>query len=165
MVAQKINLAPTFRDNRRLGDCARKVLPIVSAFSRGGPGEIVMRKAGIFAAAVLIAVLAGIGSARAEFGAIAYDQGTGHYGFSWNETAPQRAAELAKKDCGTGDCRVFPVSPRQCGALATAENQKESTAWGVSIRPNKGDAEARAIADCQKHTQGQCKVKGSECNR
>ncbi len=124
-----------------------------------------MRQLGLFAAGAMLGMLAIATPAHAEFGAIAYDQGTGHYGFSWNETAPERAAELAKKDCGTGNCRVFPVAPQQCGALATAENQKESTAWGVSIRPNKGDAEARAIADCQKHTQGQCKVKGSECNR
>ena len=124
-----------------------------------------MRKAGVVAAAAVVAVLLGSGSAWAEFGAIAFDQSTGRYGFSWNETTAQRAAELAKKDCGGGDCHMFPVSPRQCGALATAENQKDSTAWGVSIRPNKGDAEARAIADCQKHTQGQCKVRGSECNR
>jgi hypothetical protein len=125
-----------------------------------------MRRGGLIAAAIAVTgVLAVTTPARAEFGAIAYDQSTGRYGFSWNEATPQRAAELAKKDCASPNCRLFPVNPRQCAALATAENQKESNAWGVSLRPDKGDAEARAIADCQKHTQGQCKVRGSECNR
>lgn len=125
-----------------------------------------MRQASLFAASALVAVLALAAPAYAGYGAIAYDQGTGRYGLAWNEATQQRASELAKKDCGgSADCRLFPVAPGRCAALATAENTKESSAWGVSIRPNKGDAEARSIADCQKHTKGQCKVRGAECNR
>ncbi|MBV9555351.1 MAG: DUF4189 domain-containing protein [Alphaproteobacteria bacterium] len=124
-----------------------------------------MRSAALMAALAFTGGLAvAAAPARADFGAIAYDQASGRYGFSWNEGTPQRAGELAKKDCGGDSCRVIPVAPRLCGALATAE-KKESNAWGVSIRPDKGDAQARAIADCQKHTEGQCKVRGSECNR
>jgi hypothetical protein len=123
-----------------------------------------MRQTGIFAAA-LIGMFAMTAPAFAEFGAVAYDQATGRYGFSWNKSSRQEANEAAKKDCASESCKLFPVNPRQCGALATAENQKDSSAWGISIRPDKSDAEARAIATCQKHTASQCKVRGSECNR
>ena len=125
-----------------------------------------MRRASLWAASVLAGVLASAAPAYAGYGAIAYDLNADRYGFAWNEPNQARASELAKKDCGgSADCRLFPVPPGQCGALATAENHKESNAWGVSIRPNRDDAQARAISDCQKHTKGQCKVRGSECNR
>jgi hypothetical protein len=103
--------------------------------------------------------------ALGTFGAVAYDQVTGRYGLSWNEATQQRAVDLAMKDCASPKCASYPVPPRRCAALATAENLKESNAWGLSIRENKPDAEAQAVADCKKHTESQCKVRGSECNR
>jgi hypothetical protein len=124
-----------------------------------------MRKTGILAAAVAIATLAGAVPAFAGFGAIAYDQATGRYGFSWNEQTQDRANGLARKDCGSDSCRVIPVPPARCGALATTDNPKESTAWGASIKDQKAAAELGAMQDCQKHTAGQCKIRGSECNR
>jgi hypothetical protein len=124
-----------------------------------------MRKTGILMAAVAIATLMGASPAFAGFGAIAYDQATGRYGFSWNEQTQDRANGLARKDCGSDSCRVIPVPPARCGALATTDNPKESTAWGASIKDQKAAAELGAMQDCQKHTAGQCKIRGSECNR
>ncbi|MFZ2006544.1 MAG: DUF4189 domain-containing protein [Stellaceae bacterium] len=124
-----------------------------------------MRKTGILMAAAAIATLAGAAPAFAGFGAIAYDQATGRYGFSWNEQTQDRASGLARKDCGSDKCRVIPVPPAKCGALATTDNPKESTAWGASIKDQKAAAELGAMQDCQKHTAGQCKIRGSECNR
>jgi hypothetical protein len=125
-----------------------------------------MRQRGILAAtAMVVGLLGGAGTAFAEFGAIAYDQASGRYGFSWNEATQQRATDLAMKDCASPKCASYPVPPRQCGALATADNMKESNAWGLSVRPNKPEAETQAIADCKKHTSGECKTRGSECNR
>jgi hypothetical protein len=123
-----------------------------------------MRKTGILMAAAAIATLAGGAPAFASFGAIAYDQATGRYGFSWNEQTQDRANGLARKDCGSDSCRVIPVPPAKCGALATTDNPKESTAWGASIKDQKAAAELGAMQDCQKHTAGQCKIRGSECN-
>jgi hypothetical protein len=106
------------------------------------------------------------GPAFAEFGAIAYDQGSGRYGLSWNEATQQRAADLAKKDCGSENCRLFPVLPGKCGAIALSSDPKESNAWGVATsHTDKAAAELAAMQDCQKHTAGQCKIRGSECNR
>lgn len=124
-----------------------------------------MRKTGILTAAAAILTLAGAAPAFAGFGAIAYDQATGRYGFSWNEQTQDRASGLARKDCGSDKCRVIPVPPAKCGALATTDNPKESTAWGASIKDQKAAAELGAMQDCQKHTAGQCKIRGSECNR
>ena len=124
-----------------------------------------MRKTGVLMAAMVIAMLTGAAPAFASFGAIAYDQATGRYGFSWNEQTQDRANGLARKDCGSDSCRVIPVPPARCGALATTDNPKESTAWGASIKDQKAAAELGAMQDCQKHTAGQCKIRGSECNR
>lgn len=124
-----------------------------------------MRKTGILMAAAAIATLAGAVPAFAGFGAIAYDQATGKYGFSWNEQSQDRASGLARKDCGSDKCQLIPVPPKKCGALATTDNVKESSAWGASVRDDKAAAELGAIQGCQKRTAGQCKIRGSECNR
>lgn len=124
-----------------------------------------MRKTGILTAAMTIVLLASAAPAFASFGAIAYDQATGKYGLSWNEASQDRASQLARKDCGSDMCRVIPVPPAKCGALATTDNPKESTAWGASVRDQKAAAELGAMQTCQKNTAGQCKVRGSECNR
>ena len=99
------------------------------------------------ATAAIILALATATPADAGYGAIAYDQGTGRYGFSWNEATQQRAIDLAIRDCKSPKCASYPVPPRQCGALATADDPKESSAWGVSIRGDKSAAETQAVAD------------------
>jgi Domain of unknown function (DUF4189) len=124
-----------------------------------------MRKTGMLMTAMTIALLAGAAPAFAGFGAIAYDQATGRYGFSWNEATQDRANQLARKDCGSDKCQLIPVPPAKCGALATTDNPKESTAWGASVRDDKAAAELGAVQGCQKRTAGQCKIRGSECNR
>lgn len=124
-----------------------------------------MRKTGILMAAMTIVMLAGGAPAFASFGAIAYDQATGRYGFSWSQPTQDRANTLARKDCGSVSCKVMAVPPAKCGALATTDNAKESNAWAAAIRDQKSAAELGAIQDCQKRTAGQCKVRGSECNR
>lgn len=124
-----------------------------------------MRKTGILTVAAAIATLVGAAPAFADFGAIAYDQTTGRYGFSWNQPTQDRANALARKDCGSDSCRLIPVPPAKCGALATTDNPKESNAWAAAIRDQKSAAELGAMQDCQKRTAGQCKVRGSECNR
>src|SRR5215469_7327154 len=125
-----------------------------------------MRKTGILVTAAMIATLAGAAApALAGFGAIAFDQATGRYGFSWNEQTQDRASGLARKDCGADKCRIIPVPPGKCDATATTDNPKESNAWAAAIRDEKPAAERSAMQSCQKRTAGQCKIRGSECNR
>lgn len=95
-----------------------------------------------------------VGAGLRGFGAIAYDPTTGRYGFSWNEQTQDRASGLASKDCGSDKCRVIPVPPAKCAALATTDNRKESSAWAAAIRDEKPAAERSAMQNCQKHTAG-----------
>jgi hypothetical protein len=101
--------------------------------------------------------------ALAGSGAVAYDQASGHYGFAWNEPSPVVAAQITIRDCAS-NCRIFPVAPGQCAALATSADPQRSTAWGLSMRSAKADAEQSALQDCQRHTVGGCLVRGSMCN-
>jgi hypothetical protein len=121
-----------------------------------------MRQTGIFAAA-LIGVLAIAAPAFAEFGAFAYDSKTFKYGFSWNERDQQAADAAAIKGCASDNCKVeFRTGPKQCGAVAMTEDGK---VWGGARRDQRAAAELAAIQNCQQRTSGQCKVRGSECNR
>jgi|HubBroStandDraft_1064217.scaffolds.fasta_scaffold817713_2 hypothetical protein len=124
-----------------------------------------MRWAGIVASLALVGLMATAGPAFASFGAVAYDDATGHFGFSWSQPTQERATELALKDCASAKCHAFPVPPAKCGALATSNDPKESSAWGGAVRDDRPAAELAAMENCQKHTKGQCKVRGSECNR
>jgi hypothetical protein len=122
----------------------------------------------IIGAAVLafgISIAAGTDPALAAYGALAHDDETGKYGLSSNEETQGKADDVAKKECGTGKCKiVFPMGPRMCGSIATEEEQG-TTAWGAGRKPDRAAAELDAVKSCQKRTKGQCKVRNTECNR
>jgi hypothetical protein len=121
-----------------------------------------MRKTIMTALALMLTAAA---PALAASGAIAYDESNGKYGLAWNKPAQQEANDLAKKDCGSDKCKLVPVPGGKCAALATSADPKESNAWGASVREGKAEAELAAMQNCQKRTSGQCKIRGSECNR
>jgi uncharacterized protein DUF4189 len=113
-------------------------------------------------AAILLA-LTTVQSANAGYGAIAYDQNSGTEGASWNQATPAEANEAALKQCGSADCRVHPVEPAGCGALATSNQDK---AWGGADRETLDAAKRDAVEHCQTHTQtGTCAVRVSGCNQ
>ena len=115
------------------------------------------------AAFAMIAVMASAHSALAAYGAFAYDDGAGKFGYSYNEQTQDKADAAALKGCGSGGCKVvFRTGPQQCGAIAATENGK---IWGGSRRDRREAAELAAMQDCQKRGTGQCKIKASECNR
>ena len=59
--------------------------------------------------------------ALAEYGAIAWDRGTGKYGQSWNQPTKKGAEEAALGECGTSGCQIIArIGPRMCGALAVS---------------------------------------------
>jgi hypothetical protein len=123
-----------------------------------------MRQPGILAAAMVLVAMSTITSAaHAEFGAFAYDQDSGKYGVSWNERDQKAADAAALKGCASDSCKiVFRTGPKQCGAIAMTEDGK---VWGGARRDQRAAAELAAIQNCQQRTSGQCKVRGSECNR
>ena len=120
----------------------------------------------ITAAAAIAAVAFGLAAgapAQAGFGAVAYDQDTGTYGATWDEPTQARAYELALQQCNSPNCRVYPVEPAGCGALALSDKDK---AWGGADRETLAAARKDAIARCQTHTtEGKCEVRVAGCNR
>ena len=129
-----------------------------------------MRKTGVLMAAMVIAMLTGAAPAFASFGAIAYDQATGRYGFSWNEASQDRANQLALKDCGSDKCRVIPVPPAKCGALdglgeAQALAREVTDGWATvfsSIRNvGSGRDGTEGCAGCRERKRNRHTVPGS----
>ena len=101
--------------------------------------------------------------AFAGYGALARDDDSGKYGFSSNEESQAKADDVALKICGSDKCKVvFRTVARECGAIATAEDNK---VWGGAKRSQKAAAELAAMENCQKRVKGQCKIRGAECNR
>ena len=122
-----------------------------------------MPRTPLFATAAAL-LLAAATPAVAGYGAFALDEAAHKFGYSSNQSDQKHADALALKNCKSSDCKVvFPIPPRQCGALATIE--KEGTAWGGAAKPTRDAAQLAAVEDCQKHTAGHCKVRQSTCNR
>src|SRR5260370_39115346 len=113
--------------------------------------------------AAIIVALAPTAPADAGYGAIAYDQNSGKEGASWDQKTPAEANELALKECASTECRVHPVEPKGCGALAISEQDK---AWGGADRETVDKAKEDAVVHCQTHTQtGTCAVRVSGCHQ
>ena len=124
-----------------------------------------MRRAPLIFAgmAAIIYALATMQPADAGYGAIAYDQNNGKDGASRNQKTPAEANEAALKLCASPDCRVHPVEPKGCGALAISDKDK---AWGGADRETLDRAKHDAVEHCQTHTQtGTCAVRVSGCNK
>ena len=114
---------------------------------------------------IAIAILAFFpaASAFAGYGAIAYDQDERKQGFAWDEPSQERANETAKRDCGSGDCKVrFGVGPKMCAALATPDS---GPAWGGAVRKSVDAAKFSALQNCQKQARTKCVIRESKCNR
>lgn len=99
----------------------------------------------------------------AQYGAVAWDEGSGKYGASWDKESPQRAAEAAIAECGATGCKVV-IRPgrRECAALATTENGKYA---GGAARRDRESARLAALANCKKGKAGECIVRVTDCNK
>ena len=117
-------------------------------------------------AALILAVASVVVSATpalAAYGAIAWERETGRQGWSWDQSTPQKAAELAISACGASGCKVIiHTDAGQCAALATTANGKFI---GASARKTEPAARIAALTQCQKGKAGDCVVKVSHCNK
>jgi clan AA aspartic protease (TIGR02281 family) len=103
------------------------------------------------------------GQGASRYGSFARDDSSGRYGLSWNHETQPHADDAALRGCAADKCQiVFRVGPHQCGAIAMTEDGK---VWGGAVRPKRDSAQLAAVENCQKRTAGQCKLRGSECNR
>jgi hypothetical protein len=101
-------------------------------------------------------------TALGQYGAIAWDEGTGKRGWSSNQATPERAAEVAIGACGAAGCRVIVRTGRaMCSALATTENGRYI---GAASRADSTAARLAALANCQKGNAGSCVIQMTSCN-
>ena len=66
-----------------------------------------------------------------NIGVIAWDEATGHGGWSFSQASAEKASEVALNQCGVIGCKVIMQSgPGQCAAYATTGDRKHvGAAW------------------------------------
>jgi hypothetical protein len=122
--------------------------------------RVMSSAAAMFAVA---SILVSTTPALAGYGAIAWDHDTGKRGWSWNEVTAQKAAEVARSECGASSCKVIlRTGAGQCAALATIDTGKFV---GAAWRKTKDEARLAALANCQKGKAGDCTIRFSDCNK
>jgi len=93
------------------------------------------------------------------FGAIAYNPGSGAYGYSIDYPDRYGAENRALYECG-GGCRVAVWFRNACGALAVGYNGGWGSGWGSSRQ--RGEYEA--INACSRYTSN-CAIRAWACTR
>ena len=92
------------------------------------------------------------------YGAIAYSQNTGCWGYSYNYRNPQEAIIEAVKRCercsGDNTCAARVWFCRGCGALAKASNGALGYAWAGS----RQQAENLALRYCREYGGEDCRI-------
>jgi hypothetical protein len=120
---------------------------------------------------LIVAGLVGLGvfsslataASAAEYGAIAYDTGTGRWGDSRHYVTVGGATTKALAECAAAGCKtVIEIGPALCGALANTANYK---GWGAASRSTRAAAELGAMEACQNANTGQCRLQVSDCNQ
>lgn len=99
--------------------------------------------------------------AFAGFGAIAYDTESGRRGWSFNFDNPRGAERKAMQECGPGCEIILRFGNRQCGALASTENNH---GWGAAWRRSSREARDAAYENCQERNRSRCIIRMTECN-
>jgi hypothetical protein len=105
-----------------------------------------------FAIASLLVLVAGSASAKDNYGAIAFSQATGNYGYTYDYGSRGSAEQGALNNCG-GRCSIVLWFMNACGALATGGGNGYGTGWAGT----RGRAEGIAMSNCRARTGG-CSV-------
>ena len=123
--------------------------------------KAMMGSATVRAAAFVVAMGATAASA-AEFGAIAYSNTTGSYGYSHNYATRGQAERVAQANClaYARDCRVIVYFYNACAALAVGN----SFGYGYGYAPGPKQSRSIALANCRVNDRG-CQVVRTVCSR
>jgi hypothetical protein len=92
--------------------------------------------------------------------AIAYDEKTGGWGYSFDQLTEDLATTAATTKCGA--CTVKLSWNQGCGALAQSTTKKEVMTTGTG--PTRAAAEGAAKSDCAGKGGGTCNVLVYACN-
>jgi len=96
--------------------------------------------------------------AQDNYGAIAYSSSTGRYGYSYDWGSRAEAEDYARSQCGRSDCAVKVWFKNACGALAVGRRGALGWGWAGS----RGQAEGRALSECQARASG-CNIRSWAC--
>jgi hypothetical protein len=102
-----------------------------------------------FAIASLLALVAGNASAADNYGAIAFSQTTGNWGYTYDYGSRGSAEQGALNKCG-GGCSVVLWFKNACGALATGGGNGYGTGWAGT----RGRAQGIAMSNCRARAHG-----------
>jgi len=94
-----------------------------------------------------------------HYGAIAYSQSTGSYGFSYDYDSRAAAEAQARENCDDRGCTVVLWFVNACGALATGNGHAYGTGWASS----RGEAESIAMSNCKDEASGGCSISCWAC--
>ena len=92
--------------------------------------------------------------------AIAYDEKTGGWGYSYDQLTEDLAKSTSTAKCGT--CTVRLSWNQGCGALAQSSTKKDVMTTGTG--PTRAAAEGAAKSDCASKGGGTCNVLVYACN-
>lgn len=106
-----------------------------------------------------ILVLTGGAASADSFGAIAFSQSTGKFGYSFDHPSRASAETRAMAECTARSrgCKVGIWFKNACGSVATGVN-----GWGSAWAPSRQQAEQSAIRNCSQHTGG-CRTLAWSC--
>ena len=99
-------------------------------------------------------------AAAANFGAIAYSNTTGAYGYSYDYGSRRSAEQAALANCrsnGSG-CKVVIWFQNSCGALAIGSD----FGWGAAWASSRSQAERSAMRYCRQNSSG-CHIAAYSC--
>lgn len=120
-----------------------------------------VKSVGFSAIADAVLLVAGVGDAVAQdakYGALSVDRNNGfHYGFAFDHPSRAAAEAFAGNECTTrgGNCSiVLSWSGAGCGAYRTIDGQV-GTAYGWGLAPTSQQADAIAMAEAMKRSNGQ----------
>ena len=100
---------------------------------------------------------------RVNYGAIAYDTGSGAWGDSYDYHSTDDANQRALSDCSREGpaCKVVISFSETCAALAAGDN----SAWAANVGDGVGDARHNALVACARNGGRNCAIKVSTCAR
>ena len=93
-----------------------------------------------------------------NYGAVAFDEDSLAFGYSYNWGSQQQADAAAVRKC-QGNCKVIGQYWNNCGSLAAAKDG--SYGWAANLDENV--ATSRALANCNRYGTG-CETKVTVCN-
>jgi uncharacterized protein DUF4189 len=110
-------------------------------------------------ASAVVLSTAGTAASADNFGAIAFSQATGGYGYSYDHATRSQAESRAMAECRSRNrgCKVAIWFKNACGAVATGSN-----GWGSAWAGSRDGAERAAIGYCRQHTNN-CQVLAWTC--